>query len=323
MKVGAAACAEAWHGRMFRIRIPILLFFLFLVFPFGGSFLSAADALIWEIRHPEHPGVLFLAGSVHLGHADMYPLDRVYDEALGKSDHLCFEIASPDLLKTAAFTIKNGMYPVRSKEDLRTLLGETVFQSLCRLVPSAAPRSLARMKPWVVSGLLEVELAKGLDFSARAGMESVFHAAAAGRPERSLETEEEQLTSMADPVLEGELLADIRKNVASPEKLRSSIRAVVPAIREGKTEGILRILEEDRKDAPGVYRVLILQRNRRMAERLFEMLKEEKTGFVLAGAGHCVGPESVPEILREKGCTAVRLKFTGTPGELRPKEMEK
>lgn len=315
--------AEVKRDRVFRIRIPVLLPVLIFVFLFGGAVLSAADALIWEIQHPEHPGVLFLAGSVHLGHADMYPLDRVYDEALGKSDHLCFEIASPDLLKTAAFTIKNGMYPVRSEENLQTLLGEAVFQSLCSLIPSVPSRSLLRMKPWVVSGLLEVELAKGLDFSAQAGMEGVFHAAAAGRPERSLETEEEQLTSMADPALEGELLSGIRKYVASPEKLRGSIRAIIPAIREGKTEGLLQILEEDRKDSPGIYRVLILQRNRRMAERLFEMLKEEKTGFVLAGAGHCVGPESVPELLEKMGCTAVRLKFTGVPGVLRPKKMEK
>ena len=321
MKSCAAAYARTGRGR--RFRIPVLLFILFLVFPAGGSFLSADDALIWEIRHPERSGALFLAGSVHVGHAEMYPLDRVYDEALGKSDYLGFEIASPNLMKTAAFTMKKGIYPVRSEENLRTLLGETPFQSLCGLIPSVSPRSLARMKPWVVSGLLEVELAKGLDFSAQAGMEGIFHAAAAGRPERSLETEEEQLTPMADPALDGEFLADIRKNVASPEKLRGSIRAVVPAVREGKTDGLLRILEEDRKDSPGIYRILILQRNRRMAERLFEMLKEEKTGFVLTGAGHCVGPESVPELLRGMGCTAVRLKFTGIPGALRPKEMEK
>lgn len=320
MKVCAAACVRARRGRMFRIRIPVLLFVLIFVFLFGGVFLSADDALIWEIRHPEHPGVLFLAGSVHLGHADMYPLDRVYDEALEKSDFLGYEIASSNLMKVASFTMKNGMYPVRSEENLRTLLGEAPFQSLCSLIPSAPPGSLTRMKPWVAGGLLEVELAKGLDFSAKAGMEDVFHAAAAGRPERSLETEEEQLTSMADPALEGELLADIRKNVASPEKLRGSIRAIVPAIREGKTDGLLQILEEDRKNSPGVYRALILQRNRRMAERLFEMLKEKKTGFVLAGAGHCVGPESVPELLEKMGCTAVRLKFTGTPGVLCPKK---
>ena len=60
-----------------------------------------------------------------------------------------------------------------------------------------------------------------------------------------------------------------------------------------------------------------------MAERLFEMLKEEKTGFVLIGTGHCVGPESVPELLEGMGCTAVRLNFSGTPGVLKPKEMEK
>lgn len=323
MTVCSAADAGIRRRRFFRIRIPVLLFALFLVFSWGCVILSAEDALIWEIRHPERPGILFLAGSVHLGHTDMYPLDRVYDDSLGKSDYLGYEIASPNLVKITAFTVKKGMYPVRNEVNLRILLGEDVFSSLCGLIRSVPPRSLARMKPWVVGGLLEAELAKGLNFTVEAGMENVFHAAASGRPERSLETDEEQLKPMADPALEEELLADIRKNVASPEKLRESIRAVIPAVREGKTEGLLRILEESRRDAPKVYRALILERNRKMAERLFEMLKEEKTGFVLTGAGHCVGPESVPEQLEKMGCTAVRLKFAGVPGLLRPKGMEK
>ena len=314
---------EMKRSRTLLSRIPVLLFVFSLVLLCGSSFLSADDALIWEIRHPKHPGTLFLAGSVHLGHEDMYPLDRVYDEALGKSDYLVFEIASLNLMKVTAFTMKQGMYPARSEENLRSLLGEESFQQLCRLVPSAPPRSLTRMRPWVAASLLEAELAKGLKFTAQAGMESVFHAAAAGREERSLETEDEQLKPISDPALDEEFLADLRKYAATPEKLRGSIRSIVPAIREGKTDDLLRIMEEDRQDMPGVYRVLILLRNRKMAERLFEMLKEEKTGFVLIGTGHCVGPESVPELLEGMGCTAVRLNFSGTPGVLKPKEMEK
>ena len=324
MMICSARKAGTGRRRPFRIRIPVLLFIFSLVLLlFANPFLSADDALIWEIRHPERPGVLFLAGSVHLGRRDMYPLDRVYDEKLEKADYLGFEIASSDLMKVAVFTMKQGMYPARSEVNLRSLLGEGSFQKLCVLIPSASPGSLARMKPWVAGSLLEAELAKELGFTAQAGMESVFRAAAAGRPKRSLETEDEQLKTMADPALEEEFLADIRKNAASPEKLRESICAVVPAIREGKTEDLLRLLEESRQDMPGVYRTLILQRNRKMAQRLFEMLKEEKTGFVLAGAGHCVGPESVPELLRGLGCTAVRLKFSGRPGVLGPVNVQK
>lgn len=319
MTVCSAAGSGIRHGQAFRIRISILLFVLLFVFSLGSFTLSAGDALIWEIRHPEHPGVLFLAGSVHLGHADMYPLDRIYDEALGKSDYLGFEIVSPNLMKVAAFTMKKGMYPARSEVNLRSLLGEESFQLLNGLIPSARPDVLERMKPWAAGGLLEAELAKKLHFTVQSGMETVFHAAAAARPKRGLETEEEQLTLMADPALEEEYLSDIRKNVASPEKLRESILAVIPAVREGKTDVLLRLLEEAKKDTPGVYRSLILQRNRTMAGRLLEMLKEEKTGFVLVGAGHCLGPESIPFLLGQAGCSVIRLNFIGEPGALCPK----
>lgn len=306
----------------FRISVSPQLLFCILWLGFLVS-LPAGDALIWEIRHPEHPGVVFLAGSVHLGHADMYPLDRVYDESLAKADYLGFEIASPDLIKAAVFMLKRGMYPAKGKKNLRTVLGETDFQSLCGMIQSVRPDSLARMKPWVVTTLLEAEKAKALGFTEAAGMEKVFHQAAGGRPERSLETEEEQLEPVSDPALEKELVADIRKNIVSEEKLTGEIRGTVPAIREGETGLLLQSMEEMRRDSPRVHRNLVLDRNRKMAARLFEMLKEKETGFILVGAGHCLGPESMLECLERTGCTAVRLKFTGVPGELKPKRMEK
>ena len=298
--------------------IPSVLFSLILFL--GSISVSAEDALIWKIRHPERPGVLFLAGSVHLGHPDMYPLDRAYDEALGKSDYLVFEIASPNLMKAAAFTMKRGMYPARSEINLRTLLGEKDFASLCGMIRGVAPVSLARMRPWVVMPLMEIEEAKKLNFSAEGGLESVIHAAGAGRPERSLETDLGQLQMIADPAVEEEILAEIRRTLSSPETLRGEIGALVPAVREGETGLLLQSLERMRRDTPGVYRNLIASRNRGMAKRLFEMLKEEKTGFVLVGAGHCLGAESIQELLKREGCTSVRLKFAGAPGELKPKE---
>ena len=306
--------------RRWSIRRPALTSVLALVLClcFGALSLPADDVMIWEIRHPERPGILFLAGSVHLGRADMYPLDRVYDEALEKSDYMVFEIAAPNSMKAAAFTMKNGMYPARSDVNLRTLLGEKDFARLCGAIRVVAPASLVRMKPWVVSMLMEVEEAKKLNFDENCGMEKVFHAAGGTRPKRSLETELEQLKLISDPAVEEEILADIRKNLSDPEKLRDSIRLLVPAVREGKTGPLLQILDETRRDMPGVYRNLIASRNQKMARNLFEMLKEEKTGLVLVGAGHCLGPGSIQEHLERSGCTSVRLKFTGEPGKIQP-----
>lgn len=301
-------------------RIPVLTVVFALVLSLGSLPLSAEDALIWQIRHPERPGVLFLAGSVHLGRADMYPLDRAYDEALGKSDYLVFEIASPNLMKAAAFTMKRGMYPARSEVNLKTLLGDKDFTLLCGMIRGVTPASLARMKPWVVMPLMEIEEAKKMNFTVECGLESVIHAAGAGRPERSLETDLGQLQMIADPAVEGEILDEIRRTLSDPETLRGEIRSLVPAVREGETGPVLQSLDKMRRDTPGVYRNLIGSRNQGMAKRLFEMLKEEKTGFVLVGAGHCLGSESIQELLKREGCTSVRLKFTGEPGKLKPKE---
>ena len=55
-----------------------------------------------------------------------------------------------------------------------------------------------------------------------------------------------------------------------------------------------------------------------MAEKIYSMLKQKQTVFVLVGAGHFAGKENILELLRDRGCTTVQLKRVGKPGRLKP-----
>ena len=87
---------------MVRLLTFILVSFVFL--------LSAGDkVLIWEVTAPALPGKVYVAGSIHTGKAQWYPLDAAYDRALDASSEVYFEIFQPDNRKIAQLTMMTGM----------------------------------------------------------------------------------------------------------------------------------------------------------------------------------------------------------------------
>jgi uncharacterized protein YbaP (TraB family) len=56
-----------------------------------------------------------------------------------------------------------------------------------------------------------------------------------------------------------------------------------------------------------------LERNRAMAARIDELLREEKTWFVVVGAGHMVGDEGIPTLLERRGHRVTRVPKTAAP----------
>ena len=89
----------------------ILFLIFFLIFPVFSLLAAAEKLLLWEAVHPEKAGKLFLAGSIHLGKKELFPLDRRYDEVLAKSDEMVFEVYDKD----PSVTQKTAMEFIRKK----------------------------------------------------------------------------------------------------------------------------------------------------------------------------------------------------------------
>ena len=67
---------------------------------------------------------------VHLGRADWYPLDSVYDKVLKESQEMYFEIFEPDMTALAMTISTKGMYP--PDKNLSGVIGKTQFAELTR-----------------------------------------------------------------------------------------------------------------------------------------------------------------------------------------------
>ena len=116
--------------------------------------LSAAEkALIWEATRAGDPGKLYLVGSIHLGKADWFPLDSVYDRVLNESQNMYFEIFNPDTQKLAVYLSSKGMYP--PDKNLSDVIGKANFSELVRFFGAngskVPPFMLEKMRPWLIS----------------------------------------------------------------------------------------------------------------------------------------------------------------------------
>lgn len=92
-------------------------------------------------------------GSIHLGRADWYPLDSVYDRVLKESQEMYFEIFEPDMTALAMTISSKGMYP--PDKNLSDVIGKVQFAELARFFADngskVPPFMLEKMRPWLIS----------------------------------------------------------------------------------------------------------------------------------------------------------------------------
>jgi uncharacterized protein YbaP (TraB family) len=67
------------------------------------------------------------------------------------------------------------------------------------------------------------------------------------------------------------------------------------------------------KDFPDLEKTLLTDRNTAWIPALEKMLQEDRTTFVMVGAGHLCGPGGVVDLLGKKGYKPVRLLPSDQP----------
>lgn len=275
--------------------------------------------LLWKAEHEKLPGTLYLAGSIHLGKPEMYPLDEAYDKALSSSTHLFMETVDPNRQLISILMLKNGFYGMNQKQTLAGRIGEEDFQKLCGLfrvfLPEIKPANLNAMKLWLAFVMLDVAQMKKAGYHEKYGFEEVFLAQEGTFTLLSLEDGTSQIRRLFQPAVEEELAAALHR--LDPEKYRQEAEADARDVWKMEESLILRNTGKMKRELPLIHKELLLDRNRRMAEKLYAFMEKKQTGFVLAGAAHFLGEGSIRSLLAEKGCTITRVPSAGRKGNIR------
>ncbi len=301
-------------------KVLLMLFLLLAAITF-----AADKALIWEVTKTGQPGKIYLVGSIHLGRADWYPLDAVYDRVLKESQEMYFEIFEPDMTALAMTISSKGMYP--PDKNLSDVIGKTRFAELARFFADngskVPPFMLEKMRPWLISiELAGIYIRKEKSLKSYYGLEKVFTAHKGARQGYSLESIDSQLNAMA-AIPDEVMIASIMKSVRDPEKAKRELRATLSSLHSGDIAKLTEMCGEIAAETPQIYQKLFVDRNIDIAKKLLVLLKEKKVYFVLVGAGHFAGKDNIRDLLLKDGCRIVQLEKTGRKGSITASRPEK
>lgn len=266
---------------------------------------STSRHFLWTVRAaagtPTH-----LLGSLHVLTPDFYPLAPRIEEAFKKSTVLIEEVDMDEL------TNPSTLMPLLAKAvymDGRTLEA-AISPDLYKSVVARAERAgvpvlaLQRMKPWMAAVSLTAPALKTAGFNAELGIDKHFfdRAKAVGIERRALETvayQFDRFDEMPAPLQE----AMLRSVLVDLDTQLANVKSIADAWARGDTAAIEKDLLAAFLESPALYDRLLVERNRNWVGPVEACVKKGEACFVVVGAAHLIGPQSLVHLLREKGYT--------------------
>ena len=269
---------------------------------------AASKHFLWKVTSPSG-GEAYLLGSVHVLTKSYYPLSPTIDQAFAWSRTLVEEVDLDEMNNPATMIGLVGKATLPQGQTLDQLVSAETFAALRkRAEANGIPLMvLQRMKPWMAAvTLMSAEMAKA-GFDGELGIDKHFfdRAKAAAMPRRALETVAYQFDRLDG--LAGSMQEDSLKAMLADIDMQSSnIETLADAWKKGDTAAVERLLHDGFSDSPAVAERLLFERNRNWVAPVEACLSEGARCFVVVGAAHLVGPNSLVELLRDRKHTVVQ-----------------
>jgi uncharacterized protein YbaP (TraB family) len=264
---------------------------------------SQAQTSLWSVQ--AEAGKVYLLGSVHFLRPSDYPLPDAMEQAYANSAKLVLEtdigaMASPEIQQKM---IQLGFYP--ENETIFDHLGPGTAELLRgKLTDLGLPASLvSRLKPWTAAMTLEVLILKLMGFDEQSGVDFYFYrrARADGKDLEFLETVDYQLTLLAG-LDERNQDALLRQTLEELDRVEQIAPKMVSYWRSGDFEGLSML-----SPMPShLHDRLLTRRNHNWMIRIQSYLAHPENTLVVVGALHLAGPDSVVDLLRQRGLTVVQ-----------------
>jgi uncharacterized protein YbaP (TraB family) len=270
--------------------------------------LGLQAAAVWKVSNDQHS--LYIGGTIHVLTPKDYPLAKEYNLAYQAADKVIFEtdmeaVSSPEFGQKM---MDQMMYS--DGTTINKVLQPDTYKSLAihlssRQIPMQA---FASHKPSLLAiSLTFIEL-QAMGYTSE-GVDMFFANMAKDQEKEQgwLETPDEQLAFMAnlggdDPNTMIEYtLKDIKKMPEMFAKLHSTWLA-------GDMHGMADVgITPFKADYPNIYQDLLVTRNNNWLPKIISMLNDQPIEFILVGALHLAGPDSVLAQLKAKGYKIEKL----------------
>lgn len=249
-------------------------------------------------------------GSVHqLPPALDWVHTTAIETAVRRSDELWLE-ATPDDLSSVPARFA-GMARDEPVASLNSRLGYAGAERVRDFAGDAGldPQDADAHESWALALIIGNVLAADAGLSSANGVETRLSERFRdqGKPVLGLERAQDQLdlfNALPHPVQDSLL----RRTIAGAPGAAARTRALIQAWARGDTERLEALSAADLAATPALAERLVKARNRAWAARLDTRMARPGRIFVAVGVGHLIGPDSLPDLLADRGYTVRRLQ---------------
>lgn len=288
---------------------PLTLFTMGLLLAHHAGFLHAQQSpktqtkhCLWKVEGRTNAAYLF--GSIHFLKKEFYPLAQPIEDAYKRSRVVVFEADLEEMQSPEAQLkmLQQGKYP--EGQTLKQNVSKDTYAKLeAYLSESLGSAALFDgLKPWMVAvALLGMELQK-LGFNPEQGVDKYFFDKAKQDQKQivPLETIDFQLGLFAGLSKEEEdaMLKETLQEITSFKKI---LTEMTDAWKTGDTKKLDELILDAMRQFPQIHKKLLLDRNKEWSAKIEKLLAEGKNVFVVVGAAHLIGKDSVVDLLTKKG----------------------
>lgn len=265
-------------------------------------------ASVWKVSHEQHS--LYIGGTIHVLTPADYPLAKEYDLAYQASDKVIFE-TDMDTVTSAEFSQKMMNQMMYSDgTTINQVLRPDTYQALAVHLSSRqmTMQTFASHKPSLLAISLTFFELQAMGYTSE-GVDMYYAnmAKTQGKELGWLETPDEQLAFLAklggdDPnaVIEYTL-----KDIIKMPKMFAQLHSTWLT---GDMQGMADVgITPFKDDYPVIYQNLLVTRNNNWLPQIVDMLNDSPIEFVLVGALHLSGPDSILTMLKSKGFKIEKL----------------
>jgi len=273
-----------------------------------GSALLYGKNTLWQVSSGDNS--IFILGSIHLMKEDSYPLGDAIDTVFQKSEVLVMEL-DPDSAGSSriqAMMMLKGMLP--GNQTLRDMLPEVIYK---RAVVEAGNLGLPidacqKFRPWFFAVTLSALKLQQMGFDASHGVDRYFFEKAKKRNMEVLPLESYAFQLNLFNELPDSLEADlVLQTMDDLEIMETEMEQMVDAWKRGNVSKLEEIMTESFQEYPALYQAFLVKRNLAWTDKIARFLEQGNRYFLVVGAGHLIGPESVIDMLEQRGYAVRQL----------------
>ena len=294
----------------FRFNLVLFLFFMPALLIATSIGLQAKTAAVeqttknclWTVKTESNK--IYLLGSLHLLKPSAYPLAAAIEKAYADSRVIIFEtdIAALQSPAVQAKLLELGIYPA-GQNLFENLDGSTRQKLEKKMGEIGLPlEQFSQFKPWFVALTLTTLELQRMGFNPAYGIDLYFFnkASADGKEIDYLEPAEFQINLLGN-MTEREQHDFLSQTLNDLEVVKDLSGDLVNSWKGGDTDKLHDLLSQSFDDYPHLHHRLLIERNKNWLEHIEDAMRKNKNVLFVVGAGHLVGPESVVDLLKNKG----------------------